>query len=607
MTAFLAWPRDRCPAVGRVGLTLLLVAAVVLGSAGTSVIEGAVAQGRGGERRVIVVLKDGSDAAGIARAANVAPSHVYQRVITGFAARLPEAAIAALSRNPRVLLISPDRTVEIAAQTLPAGIDRVDADVHPGAGIGSGGRVDVDVAVLDTGIDPNHADLTVAGGTDCTGTGSWADNHGHGTHVAGTVGAKENDAGVVGVAPGARLWAVKVLGSNGSGTWSQIICGLDWVYQNRATIEVANMSLSGAGQDGACTSEALHQAICNLVAGGVPVVVAAGNAAQDAATSVPAAYDEVITVSAFADFDGKPGGTGSATCSTNDRDDRFASFSNYGADVDIAAPGRCVRSTTRGGGTGLMSGTSMAAPHVAGAAALYRAEAPGASPAQVRDWLLSTASRAQGSAYGFTGDPDGQAEPVLNLDVGAPAPAPEPEPEPEPTLPSLGVVGHKQSSNSTGAALASDGDPATAWRTTAASIPSSAWVRFDLGKKLSIAEIRWQFSQVGFADQFKVQVSSDAVTWKTLATRGNAAAAGTWETLATTVSARYVRFNFSNPNKDATLGYLSEVRIFGPAAGVSAEDAGERADRGDRGKRQDERDKKKDKHGKKGKQGKKGR
>jgi hypothetical protein len=229
----------------------------------------------------------------------------------------------------------------------------------------------------------------------------------------------------------------------------------------------------------------------------------------------------------------------------------------------------------------------------------------------VRDWLLGTAARGQGSSYGFSGDPDSFAEPVLNLDPPPvvepppdPEPEPEPEPEPPPTITTLQIVGNQQSSNATGAKSAYDGDPATAWRTTGTNAPKSAWVRFDLGKKLTINEIRWQFSQIGSADQFKVQVSSNGSTWQTLATRGNAATAGAWEILATDVAARYVRFYFDNPNKDAKLGYLSEVQIAGlTAAGgkVGSASVADRDERtADRDRRQ-EKDKSKGKPGKKDK------
>ncbi|WP_371079036.1 S8 family serine peptidase, partial [Salmonella enterica] len=130
------------------------------------------------------------------------------------------------------------------------------------------------------------------------------------------------------------------------------------------------MSLGGGGSEGSCTDGGMHQAICRSVAAGVTYVVAAGNPASDAESFVPATYPEVITVSAIADFDGKPGGLGTPTCATG-TDDTFASFSNYGDDVDLTAPGMCVLSTWRGGTTGVASGTSMASPHVAGAAALY--------------------------------------------------------------------------------------------------------------------------------------------------------------------------------------------------------------------------------------------
>jgi subtilisin family serine protease len=294
----------------------------------------------------------------------------------------------------------------------------VDADRNPWADIRrNGGSLDVDVAVVDTGI-VKHRELRIGGGKACIGNG-YGDGNGHGTHVAGTIAAKDNDTGVVGVAPGARLWAVKVLNAEGSGMTSTVICGLDWVYARRDTIEIVNMSLGGtaaAADQNPCgpTTTPLHNAVCNLVVGGVTVIVAAGNGGEDAAKTAPATYDEAITVSAFRDFDGRPGGQGISTCARGE-DDTFASFSNFGADVDIAAPGVCIRSTWPGGRYATLSGTSMATPHVSGAAALYIANNANATVADVRLWLEGPASRARSSQYGFTQDRDALDEGVLYL------------------------------------------------------------------------------------------------------------------------------------------------------------------------------------------------
>jgi subtilisin family serine protease len=219
---------------------------------------------------------------------------------------------------------------------------------------------------------------------------------------------------VVGVAPGARVWPVRVLNKNGRGTASDVICGIDYVTANAGEIEVASMSLGGPGTDGTCgetNRDAMHQAICASVAAGVTYVVAAGNQSEDAANSVPAAYDEVITVSALADFNGQPGGGAAATC-RNDQDDTFADFSNFGADVDLIAPGVCILSTWKGGGYNTISGTSMATPHVSGAAALYKANHPDASPAAVK-----AALQAAGNTNWIwpSQDSDGIQEKLVNV------------------------------------------------------------------------------------------------------------------------------------------------------------------------------------------------
>jgi subtilisin family serine protease len=276
--------------------------------------------------------------------------------------------------------------------------------------------VNVDVAVIDTGIDLSHPDLNVVGGVNCSSGNSYSDGNGHGTHVAGTIAAKDNGIGVVGVAPGARLWAVRVLNNAGSGSDSDVICGIDWVTARASTIEVANMSLGGGGTEpaasGCSTGDPFHDAICRSVAAGVTYAVAAGNESDDAANHTPAAYDEVITVSALADFNGLPGGGAAATCRA-DVDDTFADFSNFGADVDLIAPGVCILSTWKGGGYNTISGTSMASPHVAGAAALYKATHAGATPVQVKTALQN----AGNLNWTTTTDPDGTHEKLLNVDA----------------------------------------------------------------------------------------------------------------------------------------------------------------------------------------------
>jgi subtilisin family serine protease len=367
----------------------------------------------------IVTLEPGASADSVSaehsRRFEARVDHVYRHALDGYAARMSDQAAARVAQDPRVASVERDQVVTIAApQPVPTGIDRIDGEVSSTLAGNGGGTVDVDVAVIDTGIDPKHKDLNVVGGKNCSTGTSWADGNGHGTHVAGTIGAKDDSVGVVGVAPGARLWAVRVLNNQGSGTRAGIICGVDWVTANAATIEVANMSLGGSGTDSVCGgSDSYHNAICRSVdEGGVTYVVAAGNSSANAATYVPATYEEVITVSALADFNGEPGGGATATCRA-DVDDTFADFSNFGADVDIIAPGVCIRSTWKGGGYNTISGTSMASPHVAGAAALYKATNPTASPALVKSALVGA-----GNLNWDNGDDgDSDKETLLNVDA----------------------------------------------------------------------------------------------------------------------------------------------------------------------------------------------
>ncbi len=274
----------------------------------------------------IVVLDDGAAARDVAAAHaerfGLDVGHVYTAALQGYSATMPAGAAPAVAALPGVDYVQEDGAVRTDAQTTPTGINRANADASPTARIdGVDQRVNVDVAVVDTGVDLDHPDLNVntARAKNCSLLGVNADDrHGHGTHVSGTIGALDNTNGVVGMAPGARIWPVKVLTDLGTGLNSDVICGIDYVAAHADEIEVANMSLGGGGEDdGACGSQnddAMHAAICSAVDAGVTFVVAAGNDSADAKDSTPAAYDEVVTVSALADFNGLPGGGAPSTC-----------------------------------------------------------------------------------------------------------------------------------------------------------------------------------------------------------------------------------------------------------------------------------------------------
>jgi subtilisin len=267
--------------------------------------------------------------------------HTYH-LVPAIAASVPQAAIDGLRHNPRVVRVEPDIQVHAIDQALPWGVDRVDAEVVRAAGNAGSG---VKVAVLDTGIDLEHPDLAVAGGASFAKGKSYDDKNGHGTHVAGTVAALDNDIGVVGVAPAVSLYAVKVLGNGGTGSYSDVIAGLQWAVDNG--MQVTNNSYGSSGDPGQTVKDAFDAAY----AAGLLNVAAAGNE-SGGDVIYPAKYDSVIAVSATTDTDA------------------LAGFSSIGPEVELAAPGKSIYSTYKDGGYATMSGTSMASPHVAGVAAL---------------------------------------------------------------------------------------------------------------------------------------------------------------------------------------------------------------------------------------------
>jgi subtilisin family serine protease len=336
------------------------------------------AQAEPGASSYIVVLKNAVDPSAVA---NIHASKygakvdaVWGNALHGYAAVIPNDRVAALRTDSNVQYVVADGEASITAQTIPYGIDLIDADISSTkAGDGTGSVSNVNVYVIDTGVDPSHPDLNVVQFVSfAKGQGKNTDCNGHGTHVAGTIAAKDDTQGVVGVAPGAPIHAVKVLNCQGSGQWSWVISGIDWVTANHGANAVANMSLGGGA------NQAVDDAVRNSAASGVFYALAAGNSGADACGQSPAragTTDGVATVAAI------------------DSSSQEASWSNYGSCVDIWAPGVDVYSTYAGGGYTTLSGTSMASPHVAGGGALYLS-GHSATPAGVENALKSAAVNA---------------------------------------------------------------------------------------------------------------------------------------------------------------------------------------------------------------------
>lgn len=328
----------------------------------------------------IVVLKPGADPRSVAAIMGIRPQLVYTAALSGFSAELNQGQLNALRHNPNVDYIEPDQVMMLApppgkgpgggggggGQVVPWGVTRVG-----GAGDGTGKTA----WVIDTGVDLDHPDLRVDLGRSISfvtrGKNTPDDGNGHGTHVAGTIAALDNGSDVIGVAAGASIVSVRVLDNSGSGSYSWVIAGVDHVAQYGKSGDVANMSLGGP------ISAALDQAVLNAAGKGIKFALAAGNEGTHANNSSPARVNHanVYTISAISSND----------CLT--------SWSNYGnPPVDYAAPGASILSLKAGGGTTTMSGTSMAAPHVAGL-------------------LVLGGVRSSGTACN---DPDGTADPIAS-------------------------------------------------------------------------------------------------------------------------------------------------------------------------------------------------
>ncbi len=412
------------------------------------------AQGLVPGQYIVVFHKDVRNAQGLAsslaRQLGFSIQFSYQFALKGFSASMPRAAADALANNPNVAYVEQDSYAYPVGIYLPAGVLRINADDNPEWDVTGplnansfnnltlGFPVDVDIAIIDTGV-ADDPDLYIFSKTDCSGgspmrgsceDGSASDGVGHGTHVAGTA-AGSGFSQLIGVTPGARIWAVKVFNDNGRGYCSWVIAGVDWVDSHADEIDVANMSL-GCGGSSQALIDAIKTSTLNPVGGGVTYAVSAGNENIDLDTTPtsPADAPYAITVSAIADFDGIGGELGSSPTNSNgpvcpdESDDAFATFSAQGSDVDIAAPGVCVVSVWNDGILYYASGTSMASPHVAGAAALIHAELSlSGSPntaADVRAELFARAIPQSDDAEGYvaTNDGDDIREPMVNLATG---------------------------------------------------------------------------------------------------------------------------------------------------------------------------------------------
>jgi aqualysin 1 len=341
----------------------------------------ALASNGNGASSYIVVLKDAVDPVAVANLHSnkygAQVEAVWGNALHGYAAVIPNDRVAALRADANVEYVVADGEASISAQTTPYGIDLIDADSSSTlAGNGSGTVSNVNVYVIDTGVDSGHPDLNVVQSVSFARGGSkTGDCNGHGTHVAGTIAAKDDTQGVVGVAPSAPIHAVKVLNCQGSGQWSWIISGINWVTANHGANSVANMSLGGGA------NQAVDDAVRNSAANGVFYGIAAGNSGADACGQSPARA-------------GAGTNNGIATAAAIDSSSQEASWSNDGPCVDIWAPGVNVLSTWTGGGYNTISGTSMASPHVTGGGALYLSTHNGASPATVEAALTGAAVNA---------------------------------------------------------------------------------------------------------------------------------------------------------------------------------------------------------------------
>jgi subtilisin family serine protease len=364
-TAATAVPAAAAPAAGQIRLAG--TADAVAGSY-IVILKDAAVGGRAGSRTALAAA--GSTSNGVAARYGAQVRRVYGAALNGFQASMAEAAAKRLAADPRVAYVEQDQRVSLLATQSGAtwGLDRIDQRTRPlnGTYAYSTTASNVTAYVIDTGIRYTHSDFggRASAGYDAVGSGG-VDCNGHGTHVSGTIGGT-----TYGVAKQIRLVGVRVLDCYGSGTDSGVIAGVDWVTQNARKPAVANMSLGGGA------STALDDAVSASIGSGVTYALAAGNSSTTACGSSPARVAPAITVG--------------ATTSTDAR----AYYSNYGSCVDIFAPGSSVTSdwyssTTA---TNTISGTSMASPHVAGAAALVLSRNPSYTPAQVRDSLVNDAT-----------------------------------------------------------------------------------------------------------------------------------------------------------------------------------------------------------------------